>query len=73
MSHLRECPFCGGAAKYMPQVSHRAPGYWVKCNSCSAETTDYNSREIAAEHWNNRTTQTEIPVEQLSRGKRDDA
>jgi len=54
---LKECPFCGKAAKviYMgPEVTKCEDRWWVECKSCHAHAKRQFSKEEAIKVWNMR-------------------
>ena len=54
MSELKPCPFCGGKAARLSDVSAQRDNYGVLCMCCTARIWSYYSQERADEQWNRR-------------------
>ena len=67
MIQLKPCPFCGGKASIrsvtpVRDTNYKAfgyGGYFVMCDDCLTTSNNYNTPEMAADHWNRRTHESE--------------
>lgn len=64
MADLKKCPFCGGEAEIHSKCSYEETGgdimFFVKCESCGAESGWHTVQPIVIEAWNNRITETSV-------------
>lgn len=51
LADLRECPFCGGDAMYLPSTYHCQ----IECFKCGIRTREYKKQHEAISAWNRRT------------------
>ena len=50
---LRRCPFCGGDATFETLGGvGKVFNYIAKCERCGIHTTEYSTKEAAADKWN---------------------
>ncbi len=57
MSELKPCPFCGGeSSKIISYKSGRDLCWYIVCSECFVTTDNYETKELAIEAWNMRTS-----------------
>jgi Lar family restriction alleviation protein len=59
MGELKPCPFCGASAEITTEpIGMNGQIYFVQCDCCTAQVSEYNSRELAVSYWNRRPAPT---------------
>jgi hypothetical protein len=64
---VEPCPFCGSGE---PEVlhPHSSDGWWVRCEGCHVQTTEYVNRESAITAWNRRAQRMEAAAQEVPSG-----
>jgi Lar family restriction alleviation protein len=64
---LKPCPFCGGKGSMF--IGQFGTFYYVSCESCKAQTTEYTTRAEAIEAWNKQVGVAELESQLTDRDR----
>lgn len=61
MAELKPCPFCGSTNISCADAGHKTDIWFVQCENCGATFPHFDSETEAAEAWNGRVDNKQIP------------